>query len=66
MILNCIIIMTSQTSSPSIEIKSRKQSRNLVTVEDRRTYWKRIISNIRNQKSNKTSKAVTITLKHSK
>ena len=37
-----------------------------VTVEDCRTYWKRIFSNIPNQKDGKTSKAVTTMLKHSK
>ena len=49
----------SQTSSPNIAIKSHQQPSNPMTAEDRRTYWKRIISNIPNQKCGKTSRAVT-------
>ena len=58
--------MTSQTSSVNIAIKNGKQPNNLITVEDHRTYWKGIISNIPNQKGGKTNKAVTYKLKHSK
>ena len=58
--------MTSQTSGLDIAIKSGKQPNIPLTVEDRRTYQKRIISNIPNQKGGKTSKAVTFTLKHNK
>ena len=58
--------MTSQSSSPNIAIKSGEQQANSMTVEDRRTYWKGIISNIPNQKGGKTGKAVTFTLKYSK
>ena len=41
-------IMISQTSSPNIAIKSCKQPSSPETVEDRRTYWKRIVLNIPN------------------
>ena len=53
----------SQTSSLNIAIKNGKQPNNLITVEDCRTFWKRIILNIPNQKGGKTDKAVTYTLK---
>ena len=49
--------MMSQTSSLNIAIENGKQPNNLITVEDRRTYQKGIISNIRNQKDGKTSKS---------
>ena len=58
--------MTSQTSSLNIAIKSGKHQVNLVTMENRTTYWERIISNIPNRNGYKTSKTITYTLEHSK
>ena len=64
MITNYHIIIMSQTSSPniSVAIKSREQPSSSMSAEDRRMYWKRIISIISYQKSRKTSRAVTTTL----
>ena len=56
MITICNIIMTLQTSSLNIAIKNGKQSNNSITVEDRRTYQKGIISNIVNKKAAKLIK----------
>ena len=56
--------MTPYTSSLNIlQLKIRKQPSNPVIIQDRRIYWKIIISSISNQKGGKTSKAVTTKLK---
>ena len=55
--------MMSQTSIPNIAFKSHEQSSNLKIVENRRAYWKKIISNTPNQTGGKTNKAVTTKLK---
>ena len=50
------LIITSCASRLNIAIKSRKQPRNTVTAQDRKTYWKGIISNIANKKAAKLIK----------
>ena len=50
------LIITSCASRLKIAIKSRKQPRNTVTAQDRKTYWKGIISNIPNKKAAKLIK----------
>ena len=63
---DCNINMKSQTSSPNLAIKSREQPSNSVTAKECRTYCKRIILYILNQKGCETSKVVMTALRHSK